>query len=85
MAPFAPLPKNVPLMPLPPWRGTTFITGPPVSASPIPPEVLKVTSCAVADIHDVERRAAAADRGAGRNAVELEASLAQAAAVHRRT
>ena len=30
--------------PLPPCRGMTFITGPPVSASPRPPEVLKVTS-----------------------------------------
>src|SRR5215204_4514338 len=34
----APLKKNEPVKVLPPVRGTTFIVGPPVSASPSPPD-----------------------------------------------
>src|SRR5678816_806950 len=38
----------VPRTALPPVFGTMFIVGPPTSASPRPPDVVKVTSCALA-------------------------------------
>ena len=42
-----PLAKIEPLIELPPVFGTMFITSPAVSASPSPPDVVKVTSWAL--------------------------------------
>ena len=65
---------------LPPVFGTMFIAGPPTSASPRPPEVVNDTSCALPMSTHVARHAAAAERRAGVEAVDLNAPFVAAAA-----
>ena len=78
MALFAPLAKNDPFIVLAPMLGMMLITGPPTSASPMPPEVREHDFLGVADIGDVVRHAAAADGRSDRHAVHLEAALGEA-------
>ena len=65
------LANRVPRNELPPVRGTTPITGPPTSASPMPPDTLNVTSAAL-PMSATLRHAAAVERCANALAVHLQ-------------
>ena len=65
---------------LPPVRGTMFIAGPPTSFSPSPPGGGHGDLRGVLHVRGVARDAAAVDRGAGVQAVELQTAFVAAAA-----
>ena len=52
-----------------------FIVGPPTSASPRPPDVVKLTSCELRDVGQIARHAAAAERRADGEAIDLQTAL----------